>query len=161
MSLLDERLKEHKIPAWPYQPVFDRIVVYRIPEDKAKRETAIEGGLILKPEATLDREKKSSPRGLIVAAGLKAMDELNGHGVGLGHIVWLTKWSFYSHETERTAQGGVEFLFMRAGDVVGSEDLLTSFNDGDVTVKVVDGQHQYVVDEDALPRFDPPSFIDT
>jgi len=162
MTLLEKRLKEYNIPAWPYQPVFDRIVVYRIPEDKAKSDKFSEDGILVKPEVVKDREEKSSPRGLVVAAGLTAMDQLKGHGIGLGDLVWLTKWTFYSHETARTTMGGVEFLFMRAGDVVGSEDLLKSMQAKKVTVVLdKDGQHKYRVDDDVIPRFDPPNFIDT
>ena len=159
MSLLDERLKKYGLPPWPYQPAFDRIVVYTMPEEKASRETFVEGGLIVKAEVTKDREEQESPRCILVAAGLAARDQLRGDGIDVGHIVWVARFSPWRHTVERTTDGDVDFMFLRAGDVVGSEDVLRLMRDGKIKTKVGDdGKHQYVVEDSAIPRFDPPSY---
>lgn len=161
-SMLDAAIKEHSIPSWPYEASYDRIIVFSLPEKKAQRETAIEGGIILKPEQTKDREERESPRGVIVSAGLGAMDYLRSHGMGLGHEVWVARLSPWRHVVERDKNGrDVEFLFLRAGDVVGSEHLRQWVADGKVTVECgEDGAHRYKFkDSGLLPRFDPPSYV--
>lgn len=161
-SLLDQAIREHKIPRWPYRSAFDRIVVFSLPEDKASRETYVPGGKIVKAETTKSREQNETPRGIIVSAGLQAMDELSSHGMGLGHMVWVARLSPWRHVVDRDSDGrDIEFLFLRAGDVVGSETLEKWIADGDVKIACDDeGRHHYdFADAGMVPRFDPPSFI--
>lgn len=160
-SLLDRAIKEHKIPAWPYEPSFDRVVVYSIPEDKAARRTYAAGGLIVKPETKQAAEEAETPRGILCAAGLGARDVLRSHGLGLGHMIWVARLSPWRHEVERTADGAVAFLFMRVGDIVGSETLQGYIKDGGAAVSIgPDGSHRYKFHKEAArPRFDPPSYV--
>lgn len=162
MSLLDDRIKEFNLPPCPYQPAFDRFVLVTIPEPQAARDTFVEGGLLVTPESVRDRQKKASPRGVIVAAGLTAMDQLRGHGIGLGSIVWVARFSPWRHEVEKTKDGfSIEMMFLRASDVVGCEDTLKQLHDGEL--KIVygeDGKHRYEASAGAIPRFDPPEVFD-
>ena len=160
-SLLDAAIKTHAIPMWPYEASYDRVVVFSVPEDKAARETAIKGGVIIKPQGTQDREWRETPRGILVSAGLGARDVLRGHGMGLGHMIWVARLSPWRHVVERTTAGDIEFLFLRVGDVVGSETLQKQIADGLVTVEMQkDGAHRYrFKSEDSAPRFDPPSYV--
>jgi hypothetical protein len=161
MTLLQERIKKYHLPSCPYEPAFDRVVVCLLPEEKAVREKAIEGGLIYKPPKILDREKRESPRAVLLAAGLTAMDELRGFGIDLGHIVWVARFSPWRHVVDTTADGDVELMFLRAGDIVGSEDVRRLLGEGKLKIKVGDeGRHQYQMDSSALPRFDPQPFPD-
>jgi hypothetical protein len=58
---------------------------------------------------------------------------------------------------ERTAKGDVEMLFMRVGDIVGSEDTLESLGGGELQIILNDkGQHVYKGAED---RADPPDYV--
>jgi len=161
MSLLDERLKAFNVPAYPYQPAYDRIIVYMLPEEMATRDTFAKDGVIVKPETTKSREKNQTPRAIVVAAGLGAMDHLRSQGIDLGHIVWVARLSPWRHVVDRTEGGDVEFMFLRSGDIVGSEDVLRLMGEGKISIKVGDdGRHQYVVDDSVVPRFDPPDFVD-
>lgn len=162
MALLDDRIKEYGLPPCPYQPAFDRFVLYTIPEKKASRETFADGGLIVKPESVASREKKESPRGIIMAAGLIAMDQLRGHGIGLGSLVWVARFSPWRHVVERTDRGDIEMMFLRVPDVVGSEDTLGELQSGKLSIVLGDdGKHRYQYADGAmLPRFDPPDFED-
>lgn len=159
--MLDAAIREHRIPPCPYEAVYDRIVVFSVPEDKASRDTFTAGGLIAKPTATKDKEEAESPRGILVSAGLGARDVLISHGIGLGHMLWVARLAPWRHVVDRTEKGAVEFLFMRVGDIVGSETLLGFIKSGAVTVETgADGQHTYrYVDGSLGPRFDPPSYI--
>lgn len=159
-SLLAQAVEVYSIPPWPYEAVFDRVIVFSVPERKAERGTYVEGGLIHKPVQRQDKEERESPRGVIVSAGLGARDVLRSHGMGLGHVVWIARLAPWRHEVDRDANGKpVEFLFLRVGDIVGSETLLRNFREGRASVDLnADGTHKYVVMGSAVPRFDPPSF---
>lgn len=161
-SLLDQAIKAYNIPKWPYEAGFDRIVVFQVPEDKAARETFSKGGIVIKTEQRSAAEEAETPRGVIVSAGLQALDYLRGHGIGLGHMLWVARHSPWRHEVDRDANGKViQFLFLRAGDIVGSETLMDQIEKGDVSVEVQpDGKHVYhFKNEAARPRFDPPSYV--
>lgn len=163
--LLDAAIAEYSIPRWPYEATYDRIVVFSLPEAKSTRDTYIEGGSIVMPETKKAREQAMSPRGVICSAGLGARDVLRSHGMGLGHVVWVARLSPWRHEVEITKEGKViEFLFLRVGDVVGSETLQRHIARQLISIDVrTDGTHavKYIggADEDALPRFDPPSYV--
>lgn len=160
--LLDAAIKEYAIPKWPYEAAYDRIVVFSLPEDKAKRDTYIEGGKIVMTESRKTYEQNVTPRGVIVSAGLGARDVLKSHGMGLGHVVWVARLSPWRHQVDRTSDGhDIEFLFLRVGDVVGSETLMRQINRGLVTIEPDDqGTHHMVfMSGGQEPRFDPPSYV--
>lgn len=164
-DLLAEAIERYKVPPCPYEAVYDRVVVFSVPEEKAERETYAQGGVIVKPETRRDTEKRETPRGILVSAGLAAMDVLKGHGIGLGHMVWVARLAPWRHEVDRTENGVVEFLFLRVGDIVGSETLQQYIRDGKAKVTVSTegedkGQHRYeFIDGGVAPRFDPPSYV--
>jgi hypothetical protein len=160
-SLLERRIREHKIPAWPGQAMYNRIIVYRLPDKAAARESFTEGGLIVKPETVASNTKYKSPRGVIVSAGLQAMDVLRGNGIGLGDIIWMASHTPWRFEVERTTEGeSIEFFFMQAGDVVISEDLIKRLKNGTAKIEIRDGKHQLVLEDTVVPRFDPPEHPD-
>jgi hypothetical protein len=162
VTLLSEQIRKYKLPMWPYQPAYDRIVVYMLPEDMATRDTYAKGGVVVKPDAVKSQQKTVTPRGIIVAAGLGAMDHLRSNCIDLGHIVWVARFSPWRHVVERTTEGDIEFMFLRSGDIVGSETLLDLIREGKVDAVVgEDGRHQYKTEEQVVPRFDPPGFADT
>jgi hypothetical protein len=161
-KLLDEAIEKYRIPQWPYEAVYDRIIVFSVPEEKATRETYTPGGLIVKTEARKDYEEAETPRGVLVSAGLGALDVLRGHGIGLGHMVWVARLSPWRHEVDRDADGKpIEFLFLRVGDIVGSETLQEALKRKSVWVENGDsGKHVYHCDDEHVrPRFDPPSWV--
>jgi len=163
-SLLERRVSEHNIPDWPGEATFARILVYRIPDKAASRKTFVDGGVIEMIEETADNQKFRSPRGIIVSAGLQAMDILRGNGMQLGEMIWMSSYTPWRFEVDAKTDGDkvkkVEFFFMQAGDVTLSEDLLANRRAGKVRVEIRDGKHQLVVDGEAVPRFEPPSHPD-
>jgi hypothetical protein len=159
-SLLDQRIREFKIPVWPGQAMYNRIIVYRLPDKAAARESFTEGGLIVKPETVASDTKWRSPRGVIVSAGLQAMDVLRGNGIGLGDIIWMASHTPWRFEVERTLEGEVIEFFFMSGDVVISEDLPKRISAGYVKVELRDGKHQLALEKGAIPRFDPPEHPD-
>jgi hypothetical protein len=163
MTLLESRLKEFGIQPCPYQPAFDRVVVYKLPDDMSARDTYSKSGVIVKPDNVRARDKDVTPRGVLIGAGIGAMDYLRSNAIELGHIVWIVRLSPWQHVVEVDENGReVGMAFLHAADIVGSEDLLQAIKSKKVRIKVGDdGKHQYSVSDSAMPRFDPPEFIDT
>ena len=160
-SLLDRRIAEFEIPRWPGEATFARILVYRIPDKAAKRKTFVEGGAIVMPDDVHSNNEFRSPRGIIVSAGLQAMDILRGNGMQLGEMIWMSSHTPWRFEVDTKQDGKpVEFYFMQAGDVTLSEDLLEARRSGAVRVELRDGKHQLTIADEAIPRFDPPSHPD-
>jgi len=69
----------YDIPPIPYLPVGKNVLVFRLPN-----ETVSKGGIIF---AEVAQEPK--PFGVLVGAGLGAMDVLEDHLVRMGDIVWF------------------------------------------------------------------------
>lgn len=159
MSLLSEAIEKHGIPPWPYEAVYDRVVVFSVPEDAASRDTYIAGGLIAKPENRKSHDQSVTPRGVIVSAGLGALDVMRSHGMDLGHMVWVARLSPWRHQVDKDADGrDIEFLFLRVGDIVGSETLLAQRTAG--AVSVVHAQHAWNMTNPVVQgRNDPPSYV--
>lgn len=159
-ELLEKAIEKHKIPPWPYEASYDRIIVFSLPEEKGTRETYVPGGKILMTEERQAATKNETPRAVIVSAGLGALDVLRSHGLGLGSVVWVARLSPWRHQVDRTVDGkDIEFMFLRVGDVVGSETLLDYRKKGLVDIVMdAEGHHRYVFDGTVQPRFDPPSY---
>jgi hypothetical protein len=164
MTLLDRRIKEYNIPDWPGQALYGRIIVYRIKDENADRKTFTAGGVIEMPDDVASTQKWKAPRGIIVSAGLLAMDILRGNGIGLGEVIWMASHSPWRFEVDSKLKDGkvesVDFYFMQAGDAVLSEDLVERIREGDAVVEFENGKHRYVVEGKAFPRFDPPEHPD-
>ena len=160
-SLLERRMKQFDIPDWPGEATFARILVFRIPDKAAKRDTFVEGGSIVKPETTRSNDEFRSPRGVIVSAGLQAMDVMRGHGMQLGELIWMSSYTPWRFEIDTKEDGKpVEFYFMQVGDISLSEDLLAARKTGKLKVELRNNKHQLIVGIDEIPRFDPPAHPD-
>lgn len=133
-----ERRRELGVPALPYQPIFDRVLVYRISDEKYGGS----GGVIIKPETARGAEQ----RGMLVAAGPKALDSLITNGVLLGDIVWFGQFSgmFEQNSLERTAgQAAKGFVVERVESINGSDDLITRIRQDEVALEL-DSEDNYI-----------------
>lgn len=136
--LLVEKIKRYDIPPWPYQPTFDRIIVYQIPTTESE---TFKDSILVKPEVTKEKEKRQAPRAVLVAAGLRARDELESHGIEIGHTIWFARYSGNIHETDVGGGRHKGFCFLRAMEVTGSEEQLTALEAGALEfVKDADGR---------------------
>lgn len=137
-KLLESRRLEYGIVdnAFAQEAVYDRLYVWQIP--RVSGET-YEGTSILRPDSGHDRERHQTPRGILVSAGMRALDNLRSNGIDLGHIV-----NFIRSSPWRMPIGsinGVEIpplMVMRDGDLVSSEDLASARRKGDVTTAAVE-----------------------
>lgn len=140
--LLDKRRLEYGIPDFCFsrEATFHRILVWQLPP-----EDMTEGFLgdtsIVAPDVMLDREQKAAPRGIVVSAGLRALDELRSNGVDLGHIVTFLRIVPWRLRVGILNAKRVELLILNAGDVVASTDLRANIRAGAVKVvqETIDG----------------------
>ena len=123
-SLLDERRLKYGIPneAFEGQPLFDRVYIYQI-SDANGQDTYIKGGTILMSDHAIKARKEITPRGVLVNAGLKALDALRSNGVELGHIVKFQKLAPFMLQLNTTLSIPIMLTVCRDGDLVESEDL--------------------------------------
>lgn len=123
-DLLEVRRQEHLIvdQVWAAQPVYDRIWIYQT-SDFDERTFSDKSKIVL-AESIADAEKKQAPCGVLVSAGLRAMDQLFSNGIHLGDIVEFIEIVPYRRRVG-FIDGWlhVEVLVMRAGDIMASQDL--------------------------------------
>ena len=126
--LLDERRFEYGIPnsVFDHFPVFDKVYVYQI--TTKERETYSVGGAIVMPEARQAHEKNTAPRGIIVSAGLQALDSLRSTGIDVGHIIRFKKFSPFIQPIEGVKGHELTIMVIRDGDIVSSEDLAKEYH---------------------------------
>lgn len=145
--LLDARRLEWGIPdgAFRAQALYDRLLIWQIPPAFSTGDT-IGGGAILKSEQTKLKELRECPRGIIISAGLKALDVLRSNGSDLGHIVKTVKNSIYGVQCDYDPETGkYDWLqVLRDSDLIDDEDLHTALISGACSVKAVKSQDQAV-----------------
>lgn len=131
---LERRRDKYDIPQIPYLPIGKNVLIFRIPEEER---TA--GGIII-PDAV--KEPKS--QGVLLAAGLAALDILDHHLVEIGDIVWFGKYAGWDSEVRREAETrGTKILQVKVEDVLGSVDARERVSGYAVDLNE-DGEHIYV-----------------
>jgi hypothetical protein len=136
--LLDDRRYEFAIPdcCFGVEASFDRIIIKQVTDYEGK--TYIPGGKIEMPDSTKGRLLKEAPRGVLVSAGLRALDELRSNGIDVGHVVRFVRNAPYRFRAGVVLSKEVELLMLRSGDIVGSEDLSRLLREGKVKKQVVE-----------------------
>jgi hypothetical protein len=133
-GMLDRRRLEFGIPngCFEHFPLYDKVYIWQL--NMSERTTYSEGGAILKPEARKAHDRATAARGIIVSAGLAALDSLRSTGVDIGHIVRFKKFSPFIQVVQEISGVELTVMTMRDGDVVSSEDLARDFHDGRVRI---------------------------
>lgn len=121
--LVDKKRKQYGIPDEAFfnqSAVLNRVLVAQIPEEETD---TYEGTLILKTEIAKKRELVEAPRGVIVSAGLQALDELRSNGIDIGHTVGFTRLAPFRRPFATIAGERLTLIVLVAGDIIDSEDL--------------------------------------
>lgn len=145
----EARIKQYGIELPNFAAVYDRVLVY--PLDKADQPDTTAGGIVL---AEQTKAKLGAQRGVVVAVGVKAAEELHSHGIWLGDIVYMARFSQY--ERSYFANGHYHRVcILQAGEIACSEDLKQAFDAGDIYLQIntVTGKTQLAERE----RNDPPT----
>lgn len=155
---LKNRIAEYGIDMPDFVPVFDRCFVYPVRE--ADTPEATEGGIIV-PEMV--KKQLGAQRGVLIAAGPKAIEELYSHGIVLGDILvtarlspWERRyWTGATRGEDGRLVGGREHrvLILRSADVVGCEDLAAKYDSGELYLEMDETGHVQLHDRE---RIDPP-----
>ena len=119
--LLEERRLQYLIPngAFAQRALYDRMLVYQI----AYYQERYGDTRILMSDEGKSRNKNEAPRGVIVSAGLQALDVLHDHGSGLGHIVKFIRLAPWRLPCDMIGGKEEELLILRCGDLIADEDL--------------------------------------
>lgn len=126
--LLDERRFQYGIPngCFDQYPVFDKVYVWQIPTNE--RATYTSGGAILRPDAVVSHDRNTAPRGVIVSAGLQALDSLRSTGIDVGHIIRFKKFAPFIQTVDEIDGKELQVMVIRDGDIVASEDLAAAYH---------------------------------
>ncbi len=121
--LLEAARLKHGIPDGFFrsQAAFDRIYVFPLdPEDDDEK---IKGTNLFKAKLTKLKDKQEGSRGVLISAGLTALDRLMSHGIELGHVITTNKNVPFARRCEEILGVPMFFLVMREADLAGSETL--------------------------------------
>lgn len=140
-ALLDARRLEFGITDGAFRQVaiFERVFVFQIPSAANSGET-FGDTTILKPETSKKKAMQEAPRGVLVSAGLRALDILRSNGVDLGHVITFIKLARYHIPYETIAGRDYHLIQLNVGDLVGSEDIALAQITGGVKVVTVDNK---------------------
>lgn len=143
--LLEKRRLEHLIPdgAFKIQPSFDHVYVYQIGEKDTTGPETFGETSIIKPEIRKEYDKAETPRGIIVGAGLLALDALRSHGMGLGHIVRILRNAPWRMPIGYVGSTSFGVFVMASRHVSGSEDLAAALLAGTVRITYEEVTNQY------------------
>jgi len=152
--LLKARLEYYKAEMPPWAPTYDRILVYPLRDTDMPLKT--ESGLYL-PQDDNTKDQLGSQRGLLVAAGPKALEQLYSHGIALGHLVLCARHSPWGRKyISRERKIIHKVLVLRASEIVASEDLLNAYEKQDLWLEMTPDGRVLVCDrEQARERSDP------
>jgi len=154
--LLDKRRREYDVidGAFQFQCTYDRILVKQISQF-GDQETYGDTRIFM-PHTMQESEKNTAPRGVLIGAGLSALDSLHSNGIALGHIVTFIRDAVW-HYRIGVIQGQDEYvLILRAGDILGSEDLAQSMRAGKCRIHLDrDNKHKLVRGGKKLEPFNP------
>jgi hypothetical protein len=131
--LLEKRRIEYQIPdgAFASRCVYNVLFVFQIAEQKG--ETMGTGSIVM-PGTVKARETAETPRGVIVGAGLKALDELRSNGIDLGHVIRFIQNAPFHIRTDVINGFLFNVYVLRSGDVVSSDDLESTIRSGQLKV---------------------------
>jgi hypothetical protein len=148
--LLDARRLEFSIidAMFDAQCCYDRVYVYQIPPKGVVRrqaEAKEKGSVISLSVGWRENETDKAHRGVVVSAGLSALDHLTAHGIGLGHIVNFALFSPLRHFPDDELPDE-SLVVLHAGQCTSSEDTTQMLREGELKIvrKVVDGNVRHV-----------------
>lgn len=143
-ALLEERRIQYLIPNGAFEqfPAFDKVYVWQA--TTKERETYSAGGSIYMPESRMAYERNTAPRGIIVSAGLQALDSLRSSGFDLGHMIRFKKFSPFVQPIDEIDGHELTVMVIRDGDIVASEDLAAAYHKRLISIiNVAEDSHGY------------------
>lgn len=145
-KLLEARRLEYGITdgAFRVQAAYDRILVFQIAEVHFMAGRFGNESTIVLPKSFEDAAERAAPRGIVVSAGLKALDEMRSNGIELGDIITFNMVSPWKIDTDIIDGKKHQLLVMHAGHIIGSEDLAERLRRRELYVDGPPTAHVYV-----------------
>lgn len=145
-ELLEARRIEYGIPdeAFAFQAVYDRVYTWQVSDFHGQANWG--DTRILMPESVDKAETFSSPRGIIVSAGLLALEELHSNGMDLGHMVRFIRLTPWRHRIGVVLGHEMYLLLIRSGDICASEDTHGKLRTGELKIR----NHRIVKDGEVV-----------
>lgn len=142
-ALLDAKRLEYGITdsAFDVSPAFNTVLVFQVALQEG---STFKDSLIHMPETTKAREKARAPIGIIVSAGLTALDHLRSHGIDLGHRVIFVHSAPYFVRYDHVAGVDQHLIVLDAAQIRASYDLATNLKTRAVRIKYDDESAQHV-----------------
>jgi hypothetical protein len=157
----DVRLK-YGIPdgAFAQQPLYERVFVYQV--DRVAGEK-FENSLLFRPDVTKARDREEAPMGILIAAGLGALDVMASHGLELGDIVYFMKLAPLRIQCDTVGGHPRYILALKVGDLAAGVDLQQRLRSGELRIapqtSSEDGsqviRHTLVADGKSVKPVDP------
>ncbi len=119
----------------PYMPGADNVLVLRMPPPTVQKVTA--GGLHI-PE-TSQEEPEPKSEGYLLEAGPQALDAFLDHGYLIGDKVQIGRFAGWEKEfaADKDGTSKPKILQMKAGDIIGSFNLLDRLRGPKPTMELV------------------------
>lgn len=135
--LLVKRCKELGIDIPTFQPWDSNVLVWRLAPLKESL-----GGIII-PED----HRSPHVKGVLLAAGPRAMDTLESNGITLGHIVMFQRFAGWeTNDSTPEAVRGNRILMIKDREIIGSDDLREMLESGKAQyIRGEDGRHRLEV----------------
>ena len=157
---LEEARLKHCIPdiCFTAAAMFDRVLAFQIPLHF--EETFLQGGIVIAPQSFIEAVEKSTPRAILISAGLEARDHLRAHGMKLGDTIHLVKNFCWKYDCGNLGTHHFDLLVMRSADIVACEETQQRLNRRDlvVTFDAKENQHHYGDENGPLIGPDPHLF---
>ena len=174
-KLLDERRIKYNIPdeAFAMRAAFDRILLWQVDAYHQERYAELHGAdaagkfagtNIYMPDNTRKGKREETPRGVIVSAGLLALDHLVSNGIDVGHIVNFIRLAPWRIPIASHAGHVSHLMVLRDGDLIASEDIVGQLRRREARVKVKQEEggaySHFLIDENGKAWSPQEPFVD-
>lgn len=134
-KLLDERRLRYGMcdKVFELQAAYDRVLLWQIEPSFSDGEKYGDTSIYM-PDSAKRRVREEAPRGVIVSAGLRALDSLRSNGMDVGHIVSFVRLSPWRLPMDMIAGVPQYVMILRDSDIVGSEDTAAALRSGELAV---------------------------
>ena len=116
---LEVNMKQYDIEMPPFYPVYDRVLIYPV-EVAAGQPDTTKAGLVI-PEYS--KKRANAQTGVLIAAGVKAREQLYSHGIELGDVVVMARFSHWERNYFGASGNPHRVYILQAGEIVGSVGL--------------------------------------
>lgn len=147
--LLEARRLEYGIIDGYFEatPCYDRVHIFQI--DQFASATFDPKGTIIMPDSAKQRQTHECPEGIIVGAGLTALDHLRSHGMDLGHRVIFIRNAPWRVRVGMVLGKPQSVLPMTCGDIGASYDTTKELRSRRARVKYDKEKHEHrLIDAD-------------